>query len=595
MSGAIPESLHGLNFYEIDPAFAARQSRLLGDGYAHAEPLLRAMGAAAGGPVDRLASIADAHPPQLVPREGFDEVELNLAYHEMRRIAYGAGIVSLAYEPDAWPAGGAKGAGRAPHVLVFGLGYVFGQAEAGLFCPICMTDGAARVVQRHAPERLRSVYLPRLTARDTRTLSEGAMFLTERQGGSDVGANATVARPASGREGVYTLHGEKWFCSNAGAEVMLVLARPEGAPAGTAGLGLFLMPLYLEDGRRNPGLRFRRLKDKLGTRSMATGEAELDGAEAYLLAAPAAAGGAGFKAMLDMVALSRLYNAVASCACMRRALAEAALHARRRVAFGQPIERYSLVRETLVELACELEGATALTFEAARLLDRMDAGEATAEERGAFRALLPLAKLHTARLSVWAASEAIEIRGGDGYVETDSVLPRLLRDAQVLPIWEGTTNIQVLDVLRGGGRDGALAAVRAQSEARRGRARTEAARALHDRIAGPLDAALETLGRAAREGEPPRDGQAVARRLAWAVEASLLAEEADEALSREDGRLLAVAETLFALRLTPPGADGARPLGEAARAEPVFEAIVRGRPLKAAGPPRGSCPTPNRT
>jgi alkylation response protein AidB-like acyl-CoA dehydrogenase len=526
------------NFYLADPAFEARMRRQLGRDYAWCEPHLVRMGALAGGPVDRLAFEADAHPPELVrfDREGrrIDDVRFHPSYEAMRELAYGAGIVALAYDDAARPA--ALGGGRAPHALVFALGYVFGQAEAGLFCPICMTDGAARVIERFAPPAVAKRVVPRLAARDRRLLWEGAMWLTEKQGGSDVGANTTEARegPATGGKsedarGGWRLFGDKWFCSNAGAEVMLVLARPRGAPGGTDGLGLFLVLRHREDGSPN-AIRFHRLKNKLGTRSMPTGEATLEGADAELIAPP----GRGFKAMAEMLNMSRLYNAVASCAAMRRATWEAASYARKRTAFGRTLDRHPLQREAIADLAVDCEAATALTFEAIRRLDRLDAGspgsphggEVAEADKKLLRALTPLAKLATARAAVAAASEACEALGGNGYIE-EFVTPRLLRDAQVLPIWEGTTNILALDLFaRGFARERAHETLRDEAERMLADVRTPAlaeaaglARESLAAIAAEADRAL-----AAGDERPARE---LALRAAEAFAGALLVAEAD--------------------------------------------------------------------
>lgn len=427
------------NLYLADPAFQDLLRDQLGaEGYAWGEPLLERMGELAAQVIPPLAAEADAHVPELVQYDAagvrLDEVRYHPSYREMIRLAYGSGLAGMFYD-----SGLRAKYGYVPHALVFGMGYLFGQAEQGLYCPVCMTEGAARLIDRFGDEALRARYMPGLTSRDPATLLQGAMFLTEKQGGSDVGANDAIAR----REGdQWRLYGEKWFCSNAGeAGVMMVLARPEGAVAGTRGLGLFVMPKHWE-GERNH-YRIDRLKDKLGTRSMATGEFTLEGAYAHQVGEI----NRGFKYMTDMLNLSRTYNSVAALAIMRRALTESVSYASNRPAFGAQIDRYPMVRATLSGMAVELEASTALVFEAIRLLDLCDSGKATEDERRMMRLLTPMIKYHTGRQAVRFASEACEMLAGNGYVET-FVTPRLYRDAQVLPIWEGTTNILVLDVLR---------------------------------------------------------------------------------------------------------------------------------------------------
>lgn len=400
---------------------------------------LEAMGRMATEVIPPLAELANQHPPTLKAYdpwgERIDEVECHPSYREIARLAYGAGLGGM-YHDQALR----DREGPVSHALAFGLGYVFAQAEQGLYCPICMTEGSARLVAAFGDEALKARYLPGLTSTDMEVLLQGAMFLTEKQGGSDVGANLVSARQVGDH---WELSGDKWFCSNAGeAGVMMVLARPEGAPAGTRGLGLFLMPKTWVDGTLNR-YRINRLKDKLGTRSMPSGEITLEGARAFAVGDVSR----GFSYMTEMLNLSRIYNSVASVALMRRALYECLKFARERVTFGQLIESYPMVRRQLAEMTLEHEASLALVWEAIALLDRQDDGQATAEERKLLRLLTPQIKYHTARQAVDFASQACEFLGGNGYIET-FVTPRLLRDAQVLPIWEGTTNILVMDVLR---------------------------------------------------------------------------------------------------------------------------------------------------
>jgi alkylation response protein AidB-like acyl-CoA dehydrogenase len=312
----------------------------------------------------------------------------------------------------------------------FALGYLFAMAEMGLYCPLCMTDGVARVLTKHGTHEQVMSVVPHLTATDRERLWTGGMFLTERAGGSDVGANETVARKAA--DGTWLLSGRKWFCSNVDAEAVLVTARPEGAPDGTRGLRTFLLLT-----RDNPGFVIDRLKDKLGVRSMPTGEITLTDAPAEEVG--------GFAAMADMLNLSRLYNSIASVAVIGRAVHEARWYAERRHAFGRPIIEFPLALETLADLEAEHVAAMLLAFEAVDALRRADAGDA--EGAQLLRILTPIAKAVTGKLAVPCVSEAMEILGGNGYIE-DWVMPRLLRDAQVLPIWEGTTNILMLDALR---------------------------------------------------------------------------------------------------------------------------------------------------
>ncbi|HEX7025405.1 MAG TPA: acyl-CoA dehydrogenase family protein, partial [Gemmatimonadales bacterium] len=248
----------------------------------------------------------------------------------------------------------------------------------------------------------------------------------------------TVARPDGA--GGWTLHGLKWFTSAATSQMALTLARPEGNPPGGKGLALFYVETRDGEGRLR-GIRVRRLKEKLGTRKLPTAELELDGAPARLVGEPHG----GVRAIAPMLNLTRAWNAVSAVALMRRGLALARDYAARRTAFGAPLSEQPLHADTLGGLQAEFEGAVHLTFRVAELLG-------SEEDGGLLRLLTPLAKLTTARQAVAVTSECLEAFGGAGYVE-DTGIPRLLRDAQVLPIWEGTTNVLALDVVRAVVRD----------------------------------------------------------------------------------------------------------------------------------------------
>ena len=377
------------------------------------EPRLIEMGERAAFEVAPLAQIADRESPRLVTHDArgnrINRVDYHPSYREMERIAYGSGMITVNYV-DPQPTSRTFG---------FALGYLFAMAEMGLYCPLCMTDGVARVLTRHGTEEQIARVVPHLASSDRDTLWTGGMFLTERAGGSDVGANETIER--DGR-----LTGQKWFCSNVDADAVLVTARPEGAPEGTRGLRTYLL---LQ--RDNPGITIERLKEKLGVRSMPTGEVTLRDAPAEEVG--------GFNAIADMLNMSRLYNAVASVAVIGHAIHEARWYIERRQAFGRPVIEFPLALETMMDLEAEHAGAMLLTFETIDALQRGD-------DR-LLRILTPIAKAVTGKLAVPCVSEAMELIGGNGYIE-ESPMPRLLRDAQVLPIWEGTTNILMLDALR---------------------------------------------------------------------------------------------------------------------------------------------------
>jgi len=264
------------------------------------------------------------------------------------------------------------------------------------------------------------------------------MFMTEQGAGSDVGATAT--RAIQDADGSWRLSGDKWFCSNPDAGLAMVLARPDGAAPGTRGLTLFLLPRALPDGSPNH-YRILRLKDKLGTRSMASGEIRLEGAIAY----PVGDLGRGFVQMTDMINNSRLSNGVRAAGLMRRALADALYVASERQAFGRRLVELPLMRRQLAKMSLRAEQARAMMFQTARALERADAGDN--ESTRLIRVLTPLIKFRACRDARVVAGDAMEVRGGCGYIE-EWADARVLRDAHLGSIWEGTSNIVALDVIR---------------------------------------------------------------------------------------------------------------------------------------------------
>lgn len=436
-SPAVAPDCRGLNFYRIDPAFRALLDLYVEPALrAHVEPHFDALGALAGGCLDELAAAADRHPPVLHPRDrlGRDEewIEYHPAYRAMEEIAFGRfGLHAMSHRGGVldWPE-------PLPPIVKYGFQYLFVQAEFGLMCPVSVTDTSIAVIRRYGDEALQRRLLPRMLSQDVAELWRGTQFITEQAAGSDVGALGTVARHEAG---AWRLYGEKWFGSHADAEVALVLARPDGAPPGTRGLALFAMPRRLEDGRRNR-YRIVRLKDKLGTRSMATGEIRMDGAFAWLIGEP----GQGFKQMLDQVNLSRLSHGVRAAAMMRRCLNEALVVARHRTAFGRRLIDMPLVRRQLLKILVPTEQALSMYGYTADVMARADRGDERA--RTLLRLLTPLYKFRACRDNPAVATGAMEIRGGNGYVE-DWVNARLVRDAQVGLLWEGTSNIVALDAI----------------------------------------------------------------------------------------------------------------------------------------------------
>ncbi len=436
-----PPPLVGYDVYSGDRALTEGVERHLGDlapellGEVREE--LAGLGRSAGSAqAQEWARQANENPPRLRTHDRYgnriDEVDFHPAWHRLLGHAVGAGLT------DAWgrPAGHLR---RAAGFLVWS------QAEAGNGCPLSMTHAAVPALR--ADPELAAVWEPRLTShvyeRDLGPAARKAgvlfgMAMTEKQGGSDVRANTTVARPlggADGAAGAYELTGHKWFCSAPMSDGFLVLA--QAAPGGRDGLTCFLVPRVLEDGTRNV-FAIQRLKDKLGNRSNASAEVEFDGTWARRVGEE----GRGVRTIIEMVAATRLDCVLGSAALMRQALTQAVHHAEHRSAFGALLIDQPLMRNVLADLALESEAATTLGL---RLAAAYDAG--TDEERAFLRLAVPIAKYWVTKRCTPMVAEALECLGGNGYVE-ESGMPRLLRESPLNSIWEGSGNVQALDVLR---------------------------------------------------------------------------------------------------------------------------------------------------
>ncbi len=427
------------NTYLADPALKAIADRWLRpQTRAWAEPQLVEMGKLAATVLPEWGDQCERQPAVLRPvspwGDRVDEVLYPEAWRRLAATAARFGLAGLPYEAAAL-----EQAGPEVRVVHAALCYLFEPGTATYMCPVSMTDAAARVLSDFGPADLRDAVVPHLMAREPEQAWTAGQWMTEQQGGSDVGANAVEARL---EQGEWRIYGRKYFCSNVGGELVLALARPEGGASGTRGLGLFAIPRLLEDGSRNR-YRIDRLKDKLGTRAMATGEVTLEGAHAELVGELER----GFAQMTPMLNITRLHNAIASAAAIRRGLMLARGYAAQRSAFGRPLDRQPLQRQVLTGLAVQAEAALLMTMRMAALMGRVECGIASEEERLLFRVGSSLTKLYTAKQAVACASETIEAFGGAGYME-DTGIARILRDAQVLPIWEGTTNVLSLDTLR---------------------------------------------------------------------------------------------------------------------------------------------------
>ncbi|MEV5355960.1 acyl-CoA dehydrogenase family protein [Streptomyces sp. NPDC052693] len=470
-----------------------------------AEEELRRLGRRAGSAqAQEWADLANRHEPELRTHDRYgnrvDEVEFHPSWHHLMRTAIAEGLAASPWA-DARPGA---------HVARTAGGLVWGHTEAGHGCPTSMTYAAVPALRRR-PE-LAKVYEPLLTSREydpglrvpaeKRGLLAG-MGMTEKQGGSDVRTNTTAATPTA-EPGVYTLRGHKWFTSAPMCDLFLVLAQAPG------GLSCFLVPRVLPDGTRNT-FRIQRLKDKLGNRSNASSEPEFDRTVAWLVGPE----GQGVKTIIEMVNCTRLDCVMMSAALMRKSLVEAGHHARHRSAFGARLVDQPLMRNVLADLALESEAATTLTLRLAGAADRAVRGD---EGEAAFRRIATaVGKYWVTKRGPAFTAEALECLGGNGYVE-DSGMPRHYREAPLLSIWEGSGNVNALDVLR------ALSREPGTAEALFGEfALTRGADAR-------LDAAVARLGDRLSEASP-----ATARRLvedmALTLQASLLVRHAPPAVA----------------------------------------------------------------
>ncbi len=456
---AIPDR-SGVNIFDDDAELQSLLRLYLpADLHAHLLPHFKALGQGAGGPLDALAQSADKNPPTLTHRTRTGQNEQKIVKHPdylaLEQVAFSHyGLAAMSHRAGVldWPQ-------MLPPVAKYALTYLFVQAEFGLCCPVSMTDSLARTLRKFGDSALVARYLPGLISQDMGLLTQGAMFMTEQGAGSDVAATATLAQPDESPGGpdtpdtpdapkAWRMTGDKWFCSNPDAGLAMVLARTGDAALGIRGVSLFILPRRLPDGSAN-AYRIVRLKDKLGTKSMASGEIDLNGAVAYLVGEE----GRGFVQMADMVNNSRLSNGVRAAGLMRRAASEALFIAQNRQAFGKKLIDLPLMRRQLTKLMLPAEQARTMVFQTAEALHRADEGDAKAY--ALVRILTPLIKFRACRDARKVTGDAMEVRGGCGYIEEWSDA-RLVRDSHLGSIWEGTSNIVALDVLRAIQREDAL-------------------------------------------------------------------------------------------------------------------------------------------
>lgn len=427
-----------LNWYLSDPTLRFTMAYYLQpDELKLAERHLTRMGELMSGPVARWAEETDRNPPRLerYDRWGHDisQVLMPASFTQSKRAILDA---QQALRAEA------RAAKVSSSLPLFASNYLLNQADIGMGCALGTGGGMVQsLVAAYAPADVREHVLAKFASGDW--AGETAQLLTERTGGSDLGALETTAT----RNGdSWSLNGFKWFASNCAGEAFVVLAKPEGAPDSTRGVANFLVLRTRRDGSRN-GVRVRRLKDKLGTRSVASGEVEFVDAEAFLLSGEPSAGagpsdGKGLGRMMELTNAARLGIALFGLGNARRALVESLCYARQRRAFGGALIDKPLMRRKLAEMIVDIEAALALVFDGTGATNHRQPNGMRQ------RIAVPVTKLKVCRLGITAASDAIEIHGGNGYIETWPVA-RLLRDAQVNTIWEGPDNILCLDVRRG--------------------------------------------------------------------------------------------------------------------------------------------------
>ena len=509
------------NFFAADQALQdLLRLYLAPDLLEHLTPHLAELGRRVAGDLDEAAHLADRHPPILHHRDRFGRdlqwIEYHPAYRRLEEAAFGTfAMHAMSHRGGVlgWPE-------PFPAVAKHAFTYLFNQAEFGLGCPINVTDSGAHVIRLFADDEVKERFLPHMLTEDVDLLWQGAQFMTEREGGSDVGQTQTIARRVDGE---WRIWGDKWFCSNADAGMALLLARPEGAPVGSRGLGLFAMPRTLDDGTRN-AYRIVRLKDKMGTRSMASGEISLEGAVAY----PVGPLKNGLKQMLEMVNWSRLSNGIKSSALMRRAVHDATAVINGRKVFGALIREKPLAKRQMLKLQLPAEQSLSLWMFAADALDRAEGhgGRPPSQEAKAIlRIATPVLKFRATRDGRRVTGDAMEMRGGIGYVE-EWANPRLVRDAHLGSIWEGAGNVVAIDVVQRAIRRHAchepfIAAVRAKLDEA-----SDVPKAHRTALRDALDNAEGLAGRIASSPENEIESRHATTMLYHAATAALMAWEA---------------------------------------------------------------------
>ena len=497
------------------------------------EPELRELGRLAGGELYEQQLLDRLNEPRLTQWDAWgsriDRIEVSPLWQRAARLAAECGLIGIPYE---------RAHGRYSRIHQFAAVFLFHPSTDVYTCPLAMTDGAARTLTVSGNGTLIERAVPRLTSRDPAFAWTSGQWMTESTGGSDVGTTLTTARQDN--DGHWRLYGKKWFTSAITSQMALTLARPEGNGAGGSGLAMFYVETHDASGRLN-GIRVERLKDKLGTRKVPTAELMLEGTRAELVGETRN----GTRAIEPMLVVTRAWNSVTSVAFMRRAVALAKAYAQERRAFGSALAELPLHVATLAELEAETRAAFLLAFELVALMGRQETNVLEGDDSALLRLLTPISKLLTAKQAVACVSEAIEAFGGAGYVE-DTGLPTLLRDTQVLPIWEGTTNVLALDTVLRSGLGAGIRALRARMQQATATLRDERLIALAQQAMQLVDRVERWLGENA-DGERLQGGaRGVAMTLGRALQLGLLCEHAQWSLEHDNDNSGIAAARIFA-------------------------------------------------
>lgn len=362
-----------------------------------------------------------------------DKIKVSKAWEKLDKISAEEGMISIGYE---------RKYNEFSRIYQFAKLYLFNPSSAIYTCPLAMTDGAAKLIEVYGNDNLKNNVFNHLTSNIPNDFWTSGQWMTEKTGGSDVAQTQTIAKFENGE---YKLYGTKWFTSATTSQVAFTLARIEENGEiieGSKGLSVFCVKTHDDKGNLN-NIIIHRLKDKLGTKALPTAELTLQGTKADLVGGV----GDGIKKISTLFNVTRIYNATTSVAFMRRAIALSRDYANKRIAFGKRLNKQPLHIETIANMEIEFQSAFHAVFYTVSLLGKEENNKASEDDKIVLRLLTPLIKLYTAKQSIKVISEVLESFGGAGYVE-DTGLPKMLRDAQVLSIWEGTTNVLSLDVLR---------------------------------------------------------------------------------------------------------------------------------------------------